>query len=137
VYLSPRYDDVLVGAPLYMERERESKPKEVGRVYLYLQHSPLTFSEPLLLTGTHTFGRFGTAIAPLGDLNQDGYNGKLCVCVCVCVFPLSFFPFSVHSQRFLYVSSSSLVVWSWRADILSDAPMGEAEGSSANQKLRC
>uniref|UniRef100_A0A8C7H7T4 Integrin subunit alpha 8 n=1 Tax=Oncorhynchus kisutch TaxID=8019 RepID=A0A8C7H7T4_ONCKI len=74
VYLSPRYDDVLVGAPLYMERERESKPKEVGRVYLYLQHSPLTFSEPLLLTGTHTFGRFGTAIAPLGDLNQDGYN---------------------------------------------------------------
>uniref|UniRef100_A0A8C7Q8A4 Integrin, alpha 8 n=1 Tax=Oncorhynchus mykiss TaxID=8022 RepID=A0A8C7Q8A4_ONCMY len=71
------YDDVLVGAPLYMERERESKPKEVGRVYLYLQHSPLTFSEPLLLTGTHTFGRFGTAIAPLGDLNQDGYNGKL------------------------------------------------------------
>nr|XP_046158408.1 integrin alpha-8-like isoform X2 [Oncorhynchus gorbuscha] len=68
------YDDVLVGAPLYMERERESKPKEVGRVYLYLQHSPLTFSEPLLLTGTHTFGRFGTAIAPLGDLNQDGYN---------------------------------------------------------------
>uniref|UniRef100_A0A4W5PNI8 Integrin, alpha 8 n=1 Tax=Hucho hucho TaxID=62062 RepID=A0A4W5PNI8_9TELE len=57
-----------------MERERESKPKEVGRVYLYLQHSPLTFSEPLLLTGTHTFGRFGTAIAPLGDLNQDGYN---------------------------------------------------------------
>uniref|UniRef100_A0A4W5QYI7 Integrin subunit alpha 8 n=1 Tax=Hucho hucho TaxID=62062 RepID=A0A4W5QYI7_9TELE len=68
------YDDVLVGAPLYMERERESKPKEMGRVYLYLQHSPLTFSEPLLLTGTHTFGRFGTAIAPLGDLNQDGYN---------------------------------------------------------------
>ncbi|XP_052350410.1 integrin alpha-8 isoform X2 [Oncorhynchus keta] len=68
------YDDVLVGAPLYMERERESKPKEVGRVYLYLQHSPLTFSDPLLLTGTHTFGRFGTAIAPLGDLNQDGYN---------------------------------------------------------------
>eukprot|EP00063_Salmo_salar_P081578 XP_014056413.1 PREDICTED: integrin alpha-8-like [Salmo salar] len=68
------YDDVLVGAPLYMERERESKPKEVGRVYLYIQHSPLTFSEPLLLTGTHTFGRFGTAIAPLGDLNQDGYN---------------------------------------------------------------
>ncbi|KAM6968243.1 integrin alpha-8 [Aplochiton taeniatus] len=67
-------DDVLVGAPLYMEREMESKPREVGRVYLYLQLAPLTFSEPVLLTGTHTFGRFGTAIAPLGDLNQDGYN---------------------------------------------------------------
>ncbi|XP_051261232.1 integrin alpha-8 [Dicentrarchus labrax] len=67
-------DDVLVGAPLYMEREMESKPREVGRVYLYLQMAPLTFSKPVALTGTHTFGRFGTAIAPLGDINQDGYN---------------------------------------------------------------
>ncbi|XP_019729162.1 integrin alpha-8 [Hippocampus comes] len=69
-------DDVLVGAPLYMEREMESKPKEVGRVYLYLQKAPLTFYKPVALTGTYTFGRFGTAIAPLGDVNNDGYNGK-------------------------------------------------------------
>uniref|UniRef100_A0A672JBP7 Integrin, alpha 8 n=1 Tax=Salarias fasciatus TaxID=181472 RepID=A0A672JBP7_SALFA len=67
-------DDVLVGAPLYMEREMESKPREVGRVYLYLQLGPLTFTPPVPLTGTHVFGRFGTAIAPLGDVNQDGYN---------------------------------------------------------------
>lgn len=67
---------MLVGAPLFMERETESKPKEVGRVYLYLQLAPLTFSEPVALTGTYTFGRFGTAIAPLGDVNQDGYNGR-------------------------------------------------------------
>lgn len=65
-----------MGAPLYMEREMESYPREVGRVYLYLQLSPLTFSDPVPLTGMYTFGRFGTAIAPLGDLNQDGYNGK-------------------------------------------------------------
>ncbi|XP_076009857.1 integrin alpha-8 [Genypterus blacodes] len=67
-------DDVLVGAPLYMEREMESKPREVGRVYLYLQLGPLTFSKPVPLTGSHTFGRFGTALAPMGDVNQDGYN---------------------------------------------------------------
>ncbi|CAL8247150.1 unnamed protein product [Lota lota] len=67
-------DDVLVGAPLYMEREMESKPREVGRVYLYLQLAPLTFSQPIPITGTYTFGRFGTAIAPLGDINQDGFN---------------------------------------------------------------
>ncbi|XP_072316160.1 integrin alpha-8 [Eucyclogobius newberryi] len=67
-------EDVLVGAPLYMEREMESKPKEVGRVYLYLQLGPLTFTSPVALTGTYTFGRFGTAIAPMGDVNQDGYN---------------------------------------------------------------
>lgn len=68
---------MLVGAPLYMEREMESKPREVGRVYLYLQMAPLTFSKPVALTGTHTFGRFGTAIAPLGDINQDGFDGML------------------------------------------------------------
>uniref|UniRef100_A0AAY3ZW92 Integrin subunit alpha 8 n=1 Tax=Denticeps clupeoides TaxID=299321 RepID=A0AAY3ZW92_9TELE len=67
-------DDVLVGAPLYMEREQESNPRELGRVYLYLQTHTLTFTLPTLLTGTHLFGRFGGAIAPLGDLNQDGYN---------------------------------------------------------------
>lgn len=72
-----RTDDVLVGAPLYMEREMESKPREVGRVYLYLQTAPLAFTGPVALTGTHIFGRFGTAIAPLGDINQDGYNGTL------------------------------------------------------------
>ncbi|XP_035483725.2 integrin alpha-8 [Scophthalmus maximus] len=73
-------DDVLVGAPLYMEREMESKPREVGRVYLYLQIAPLTFSSPVALTGTHIFGRFGTAIAPLGDINQDGYNDMAVGC---------------------------------------------------------
>ncbi|XP_052475300.1 integrin alpha-8 [Carassius gibelio] len=66
-------DDVLVGAPLYMDREFESKPREVGRVYLYLQEDVLLFSPPITLTGTHLFGRYGSAIAPLGDINQDGY----------------------------------------------------------------
>uniref|UniRef100_A0A8C2PQN7 Integrin, alpha 8 n=1 Tax=Cyprinus carpio TaxID=7962 RepID=A0A8C2PQN7_CYPCA len=66
-------DDVLVGAPLYMDREFESKPREVGRVYLYLQEDVLLFSPSITLTGTHLFGRYGSAIAPLGDINQDGY----------------------------------------------------------------
>ncbi|XP_062841312.1 integrin alpha-8 [Trichomycterus rosablanca] len=66
-------DDVLVGAPLYMDREFESKPREVGRVYLYLQEDALLFSPPITLTGTHLFGRYGSAIAPLGDINQDGF----------------------------------------------------------------
>ncbi|XP_044617996.1 integrin alpha-8 isoform X1 [Equus asinus] len=67
-------DDVLIGAPLFMEREFESNPKEVGQVYLYLQVSALVFRDPQVLTGTEVFGRFGSAVAHLGDLNQDGYN---------------------------------------------------------------
>ncbi|KAG7469998.1 hypothetical protein MATL_G00134920 [Megalops atlanticus] len=67
-------DDVLVGAPLFMDREFESKPREVGRVYAYLQEDILTFSDPVILTGTDVFGRFGSAVASLGDLNQDGFH---------------------------------------------------------------
>ncbi|XP_031224888.1 integrin alpha-8 [Mastomys coucha] len=67
-------DDILVGAPLFMEREFESNPREVGQVYLYLQASALLFQDPQVLTGTEMFGRFGSSVAHLGDLNQDGYN---------------------------------------------------------------
>ncbi|XP_044534855.1 integrin alpha-8 [Gracilinanus agilis] len=67
-------DDVLIGAPLFMEREFESSPKEVGQVYLYLQEGPLLFRDAQVLSGIEVFGRFGSAITHLGDLNQDGYN---------------------------------------------------------------
>ncbi|XP_077603843.1 integrin alpha-IIb [Crocuta crocuta] len=68
--------DLLVGAPLYMESRADRKLAEVGRVYLFLQprgHHALR-TPSLLLTGTQLYGRFGSAIAPLGDLDRDGYN---------------------------------------------------------------
>ncbi|XP_037348627.1 integrin alpha-IIb [Talpa occidentalis] len=68
--------DLLVGAPLYMESRADRKLAEVGRVYLFLQPrgSHALGAPSLLLTGTQLYGRFGSAIAPLGDLNRDGYN---------------------------------------------------------------
>uniref|UniRef100_A0A8D0TV05 Integrin alpha-5 n=1 Tax=Sus scrofa TaxID=9823 RepID=A0A8D0TV05_PIG len=68
-------DDLLVGAPLLMERTADGRPQEVGRVYIYLQ-SPVGM-EPAparTLTGHDEFGRFGSSLTPLGDLDQDGYN---------------------------------------------------------------
>lgn len=76
--LACRRHDLLVGAPLYMESRTDHKLAEVGRVYLFLQprgHHVLG-TPSLLLTGTQLYGRFGSAIAPLGDLDRDGYNGK-------------------------------------------------------------
>uniref|UniRef100_S4RJM7 Integrin alpha-2 domain-containing protein n=1 Tax=Petromyzon marinus TaxID=7757 RepID=S4RJM7_PETMA len=70
-----RLDDVLVGAPLFMRRVSESSLREVGRLYAFLQERPLSFREPQTFDGPHTYTRFGSAIAPLGDLDQDGYNG--------------------------------------------------------------
>lgn len=76
LFVPYRMDDILIGAPLFMEREFESSPREVGQVYLYLQVSALVFRDPQILAGTEVFGRFGSAVAHLGDLNQDGYNGN-------------------------------------------------------------
>ncbi|XP_053119523.1 integrin alpha-IIb [Hemicordylus capensis] len=69
-------DDVLVGAPLFLERRSDHKFYEVGRVYLYLQQKThRRFSTPQQkLTGTDVFGRFGMAISSLGDVDQDGYT---------------------------------------------------------------
>lgn len=69
--------DLLVGAPMFMVRGSDGRLEEMGRVYVYLQREPLNLELRLPhLTGTQTFGRFGSTIAPLGDLNQDGFNGK-------------------------------------------------------------
>ncbi|XP_075863444.1 integrin alpha-5 [Microcebus murinus] len=68
-------DDLLVGAPLLMERTADGRPQEVGRVYVYLQHPAGIAPTPTLtLTGHDEFGRFGSSLTPLGDLDQDGYN---------------------------------------------------------------
>ena len=72
-----RMVDLLVGAPLLMVRDSDGRLEEMGRVYVYLQRGPLNLElrQPHL-TGSQVFGRFGSTIAPLGDLNQDGFNGK-------------------------------------------------------------
>ncbi|XP_066469779.1 integrin alpha-5 isoform X2 [Tiliqua scincoides] len=68
-------DDLLIGAPLFMEKTEDGHVQEVGRVYIYLQEPHgMESSASAVLTGHQEFGRFGSAIAPLGDLNQDGYN---------------------------------------------------------------
>uniref|UniRef100_A0A5G2R957 Integrin alpha-5 n=1 Tax=Sus scrofa TaxID=9823 RepID=A0A5G2R957_PIG len=68
-------DDLLVGAPLLMERTADGRPQEVGRVYIYLQSPAGMEPAPArTLTGHDEFGRFGSSLTPLGDLDQDGYN---------------------------------------------------------------
>lgn len=73
--------DLLVGAPMLMVRGSDGRLEEMGRVYVYLQRSPLNLERRLPhLTGTQVFGRFGSTIAPLGDLNQDGFNDVAISC---------------------------------------------------------
>ncbi|XP_003224482.1 integrin alpha-5 [Anolis carolinensis] len=68
-------DDLLISAPLFMEKTEDGRVQEVGRVYIYLQKLyGMDSGASAVLTGHQVFGRFGSAVAPLGDLNQDGYN---------------------------------------------------------------
>ncbi|KAJ8282403.1 hypothetical protein COCON_G00049220 [Conger conger] len=66
--------DLFVGAPLFMERGSDGKLREVGQVHVYLGKGAFSFQEHLKLTGSEIYSRFGSSIAPLGDLDLDGYN---------------------------------------------------------------
>ncbi|XP_072224113.1 integrin alpha-IIb isoform X2 [Leuresthes tenuis] len=68
-------DDVLVGAPLFMDRVMEQL-QERGQVLLYLQrrNAPFTSKPDQSLIGPSLYGRFGSALAVLGDLDMDGYQ---------------------------------------------------------------
>ncbi|XP_042321005.1 integrin alpha-V isoform X1 [Sceloporus undulatus] len=69
------YADLLVGTPLFMDRGSDGKLLEVGQVSVYLQQSSGRFHRPVMkLNGFEVFARFSSSIAPLGDLDQDGFN---------------------------------------------------------------
>lgn len=70
------YADVFIGAPLFMDRGSDGKLQEVGQVSVSLQRTSGEF-QTTKLNGFEVFARFGSAIAPLGDLDQDGFNGKI------------------------------------------------------------
>ncbi|XP_039570632.1 LOW QUALITY PROTEIN: integrin alpha-5-like, partial [Passer montanus] len=74
-FVPPRLTALLVGAPLFMARSGVGGARELGRVYVYLHRGGGLPAPPAPLTGQHEFGRFGSAIAALGDLDRDGYNG--------------------------------------------------------------
>uniref|UniRef100_A0A3B3SBJ2 Integrin, alpha V n=1 Tax=Paramormyrops kingsleyae TaxID=1676925 RepID=A0A3B3SBJ2_9TELE len=66
--------DLLVGAPLFMDRGSDGKLREVGQVYIYLGRGSFTFQPSQKMMGTEIYARFGSCIMPLGDLDMDGFN---------------------------------------------------------------
>ncbi|XP_069011175.1 integrin alpha-V [Embiotoca jacksoni] len=66
--------DLLIGAPLFMDRGSDGKLREVGQVSVYLNRGGFSFHLSQELTGSEVYARYGSTIAALGDLDMDGYN---------------------------------------------------------------
>jgi len=71
-------DDIIVGAPHHTDYENPELKYEIGAVYVYYQTPLGGFQRgspnELILKGQASGGRFGFAVAALGDTNLDGYN---------------------------------------------------------------
>lgn len=67
-----RWEDLVVGAPQYFEKEGEIG----GAVYVYVNNAGMWDKvTPIRIDGPRD-SMFGLAVANLGDMNQDGYHGK-------------------------------------------------------------
>ncbi|XP_056006956.1 integrin alpha-8-like [Ostrea edulis] len=70
-------DDIIVGAPLeYVNlTDQSSIEVDVGRVYVFLGSNEIIRDDGIPITGDNVFlSRFGTALAALGDINDDNYR---------------------------------------------------------------
>eukprot|EP00058_Branchiostoma_floridae_P016627 XP_002602115.1 hypothetical protein BRAFLDRAFT_98963 [Branchiostoma floridae] len=71
-------DDVLVGAPMWTDKELPEDGWERGRVYIFHQlrsyGSRVRFNIAPTLIGEGAGERFGLSMVGLGDISKDGYN---------------------------------------------------------------
>ncbi|XP_078573327.1 integrin alpha-8-like [Branchiostoma floridae x Branchiostoma japonicum] len=76
--------DLLIGAPYYSVLSGPTMQGDVGRVYVFLCRPELRYCglvaakgsirDTTPITGRSAGGRFGTAMAALGDMDSDGFN---------------------------------------------------------------
>ena len=67
-----RWQDIVIGAPQYFDRDGEVG----GAVYVYInQQGRWNNVKPIRLNGTKD-SMFGIAVKNIGDINQDGYQGR-------------------------------------------------------------
>ena len=69
-----KVNDLVVGAPYYSTKYEPN----CGAVYIYLNDPKKGFSDRFVLNFTGTAGSlFGHAISAIGDIDNDGFGGKL------------------------------------------------------------
>uniref|UniRef100_A0A3Q4B637 Uncharacterized protein n=1 Tax=Mola mola TaxID=94237 RepID=A0A3Q4B637_MOLML len=115
---SDGFDDLVVGAPMFMRRGSSGRLEELGKVYVYLQRGHLQLELSQSLLANQAFGRFGTSLAPLGDLNQDGFNDMAISC-----------PYGGDDQQGL------VLIYNGHAEGLMDMPTQTLSGQWASSSF--
>jgi integrin alpha 8 len=64
------FDEIIVGAPLFSTPDKIEK----GRIFIYKNNGTLDTANPIVIPGTWSRGRYGSAIVNLGDINSDGFE---------------------------------------------------------------
>ncbi|CAI8028507.1 Integrin alpha-5 [Geodia barretti] len=64
------FDEIIVGAPLFSTPDKIEK----GRIFIYKNNGTLDTDNPIVIPGTGSKGRYGSAIVNLGDINSDGFE---------------------------------------------------------------
>ncbi|KDR08408.1 Integrin alpha-4 [Zootermopsis nevadensis] len=77
-----RLDDLVVASPQFSLQATNSAKLvgDEGRIYVFINGDKGRFKEitgDRMIMGNRRYGaRFGTAVANVGDLNMDGYEGE-------------------------------------------------------------
>lgn len=71
-------DDIVIGAPHYTDYTQNNLKIETGRVYVYYKSASGSYGRgspnEMIVNGESDRGRFGLALAAIGDANADGFN---------------------------------------------------------------
>lgn len=124
VLLSVRWEDLVVGAPQYFEKEKEIG----GAVYVYVNNQGMWDKiTPVRIDGPQD-SMFGLAVANLGDINQDGYHGKATIFVLLSAGPFGGLIF--------FHSGSQILLWELRTIITVREKFSSFMGPSWHSSLR-
>lgn len=66
------WNDLIVGAPFYFDRMKD----EGGAVYVFMNENGSFQTRASVVLKGPSGSAFGFAVAPIGDVNQDGFQGR-------------------------------------------------------------
>ncbi|XP_034566617.1 integrin alpha-3-like [Notolabrus celidotus] len=106
------WNDLLVGAPFYFERQQEVG----GAVYVYMNVGGRFDSRPSVVLKGPAWSAFGMAVCATGDLNQDGFQD-----------------FAVGAP---FHETGSVMIWTGSKDGVSTEPSQVIKGSTVSPRFR-